>query len=126
MLQYGDEMVDDVIRRAATMNIITQQEANMLVGKKDGAGNVVQPAAHVVERSDIARLLLIYIEGGVYMDVDTLVSKRMTDIFPPQSRTTNGLIVTKREGLDCRDRFFTDIKDYRSAKPGNYYTKSTI
>ena len=58
----------------------------MLVGEKDDAGNAIQPAAHVVERSDIARLLLIYIEGGVYMDVDTLISKKMEDIFAPHSK----------------------------------------
>eukprot|EP00584_Thalassiosira_punctigera_P002088 CAMPEP_0172530568 /NCGR_PEP_ID=MMETSP1067-20121228/4264_1 /TAXON_ID=265564 ORGANISM="Thalassiosira punctigera, Strain Tpunct2005C2" /NCGR_SAMPLE_ID=MMETSP1067 /ASSEMBLY_ACC=CAM_ASM_000444 /LENGTH=447 /DNA_ID=CAMNT_0013314805 /DNA_START=137 /DNA_END=1480 /DNA_ORIENTATION=+ len=83
---YDDKMVDDVIRKAGDSDIISREECDMLVGKKDDEGNVIKGAAHIVERSDIARLLLMYIEGGFYIDADRLISKRMEDVINPSTR----------------------------------------
>mmetsp|Transcript_15150 Transcript_15150/g.32132 ORF Transcript_15150/g.32132 Transcript_15150/m.32132 type:complete len:457 (-) Transcript_15150:388-1758(-) len=91
---YDDAMIDDVIRNAAHLNLISREERDILVGKKDGGGGgsggndvVVHKGAHVVERSDIARLLLMYTEGGLYLDSDRLVSKSMEDVIPRPSAT---------------------------------------
>lgn len=83
---YDDEMVDEVIRKAAHSDLISQEECDILVGKKDSEGNVINGAAHIVERSDIARLLLMYVEGGFYIDADRLISKRMKDVIQPNTR----------------------------------------
>ena len=63
---YDDEMVDNVIRKAVHSNLIHIEECNLLVGVKEDEGKVIHQAAHIVERSDIARLILMYTEGGFY------------------------------------------------------------
>ncbi|KAL9182430.1 hypothetical protein ACHAXT_013082 [Thalassiosira profunda] len=83
---YDDDMVDDVIRRGADANIIPKEECELLVGSKDDEGNVVHEPAHIVERSDIARLLLMFMEGGLYLDADRLISKKIEDAIQPNTR----------------------------------------
>lgn len=83
---YDDDMIDDVIRKAADSNLIPREERDLLVGAKGDDGNVTRYAAHIVERSDIARLILMYTEGGFYIDVDRLISKRMEDVIEPNTR----------------------------------------
>lgn len=39
---------------------------------------------HVVEKSDVWRLLKLYIEGGVYVDIDRLCNVSLNDIIQPQ------------------------------------------
>ena len=83
---YDDEMVDDVIRRGAALNIIPQEECDLLVGSKDEEGNMIHEPAHIVERSDVARLLLMFMEGGLYLDADRLVSKKIDDVIKSNTR----------------------------------------
>mmetsp|Transcript_24722 Transcript_24722/g.49279 ORF Transcript_24722/g.49279 Transcript_24722/m.49279 type:complete len:479 (+) Transcript_24722:37-1473(+) len=76
---YDDNDVDNIIRKAAKENIISQEECNILVGGKDGV-------AHIVERSDIARLILMYMEGGLYIDADRLISKELSSVIHPNTK----------------------------------------
>ena len=79
---YDDEMIDStVIKSAANAQLIMQEEVTTLVGIKDSNGEYIQRPAHIVERSDIARLLLMYTEGGFYIDADRLVNKRLQDVI---------------------------------------------
>lgn len=84
---YDDEMVDSVIKNAGDEGIISKEEVAVLIGEEEG-GEEEGPkqTAHIVERTDIARLLLMYTHGGVYLDVDRLVGKRFDDIFTPNTR----------------------------------------
>lgn len=41
---------------------------------------------HIVEKTDLWRLLKIYHEGGVYMDLDRLCNKPLSSIVKPQTR----------------------------------------
>lgn len=83
---YDDNMIDNVIRNAAKSNIIMMEEAETLVGRKDSDGNFIQHPAHIVERSDIARLILMYREGGFYIDADRLINKRLDDVIQSNTR----------------------------------------
>jgi len=83
---YDDEMIDDVIRRAARSGLIETEEAVILIGRKDDRGNTISHASHIVERSDIARLLLLYLEGGIYIDADKLVNRPVKDVLSPNAR----------------------------------------
>ena len=78
---YNDEMITLVIKSAANAHLIMQEEVTTLVGIKDSNGEYIQRPAHIVERSDIARLLLMYTEGGFYIDADRLVNKRLQDVI---------------------------------------------
>ena len=82
---YDDEMVDNVIRKAVHSNLIHIEECNLLVGVKEDEGTVIHQAA-LVERSDIARLILMYTEGGFYIDADRLISKKISDVILPKTR----------------------------------------
>mmetsp|Transcript_11570 Transcript_11570/g.20829 ORF Transcript_11570/g.20829 Transcript_11570/m.20829 type:complete len:431 (+) Transcript_11570:121-1413(+) len=106
---YDDAMIDDVIRNAADFDLISREERDILVGKKDDDGDgseenngVVHKVSHVVERSDIARLLLMYTEGGFYLDADRLVSKSMKDVIPRPS-TTRMCLPTFNDVNFCQD-----------------------
>jgi len=70
---HDDADMDAVIRHAAKEGIIAQEECNILVG--DGTSG----AAHPVERSDLARMLIMYFHGGMYVDMDTMVNARNFD-----------------------------------------------
>jgi hypothetical protein len=83
---YDDAMVDSVIKNAGDQGIISKEEVAVLIGIEGGDQEGPKQTAHIVERTDIARLLLMYTEGGVYLDVDRLVSKRFDDIFTPSTR----------------------------------------
>ena len=83
---YDDDMVDDIIRKGADSNIIPMEESKLLLGIKDDDGRVIQRAAHIVERSDIARLILMYTEGGFYIDADRLISKKISDVLHDNTR----------------------------------------
>ncbi|KAL7473672.1 hypothetical protein ACHAXS_014161 [Conticribra weissflogii] len=76
---YDDNDVDNIICKAAKENIISQEECNILVGGED-------EAAHIVERSDIARLILMYMEGGLYVDADRLISKKLSSVIYPNTK----------------------------------------
>lgn len=101
---YSDEMLDDVIRRAADSDLISGEERDILVGRKDGEGRIVSPAAHIVERSDVARLLLMYTEGGFYIDADRLIGKRMADVLRPNTRMC---LPTFNDANFCQDLMCT-------------------
>ena len=81
---YDDDMVDRVIQNAGNEGLLSKEEVAVLIGE-DGKEGPKQKA-HIVERTDIARLILMYTEGGVYLDVDRLVGKRFGDIFTPSTR----------------------------------------
>lgn len=75
---HDDADMDRVITRAADDGIISEEEKTILVGFANQTG------AHPVERSDIARLLIIWYEGGMYYDVDSLVNvKDLSQVFGP-------------------------------------------
>lgn len=76
---YDNNDVDDIIRSAGRSGLISQQEADILVGASTNGTE----AAHIVERSDIARLILMYTEGGFYLDADRLVTIPMSKILTP-------------------------------------------
>jgi len=82
---YNDTMIDRVIQKAGEVGIISKQEVDVLIGVKGEEGGQKQ-TAHIVERSDIARLLLMYTEGGIYLDVDRLVSRKFADIITQSTR----------------------------------------
>ncbi|KAL7481931.1 hypothetical protein ACHAW6_007650 [Cyclotella cf. meneghiniana] len=83
---YDNNDVDNVIRGAGNSGLISKEEADILVGTKDETGNILTEAAHIVERSDIARLILMYTRGGFYLDADRLVSVPMSEIVTPSTR----------------------------------------
>ena len=105
---YDDEMVDVVIRRAVDSNILEKEEADILTGVKDGEGNVIQDSAHIVERSDIARLLLMYTEGGIYLDADRLISKKIDDVIYPNTRMC---LPTHEDANFCQDLICTSPRN---------------
>jgi hypothetical protein len=41
---------------------------------------------HIVEKSDVWRLLKIYNEGGMYIDIDRLFNKKLNDIISPTAK----------------------------------------
>ena len=82
---YDDAMIDTVIRMAGDVGIISKEEMELLIGVEGGEGGQKQ-TAHIVERSDIARLLLMYQQGGLYLDVDRLVSKKFDSFITESTR----------------------------------------
>ncbi len=82
---YNDTMIDRVIQRAGDIGIISKKEVDMLIGV-EGEEEGQKQTAHIVERSDIARLVLMYQQGGIYLDVDRLVSRKFADFITPSTR----------------------------------------
>lgn len=80
---YDDEMIDNIIRNAADAGLIPTEESNVLIGSEN---NGLGHKAHIVERSDLARMILMYTQGGLYLDADRLVSKRIDDVIQPSTR----------------------------------------
>ncbi|KAL7530448.1 hypothetical protein ACHAXR_003506 [Thalassiosira sp. AJA248-18] len=105
---YDDDMVDNVIRKAADSELIPKEECDILLGVKDNAGNIIQEPSHFVERTDIARLLLMYTEGGFYIDVDRLINKRMEDVIQPNTRLC---LPTQNDITFCQDLMCTSPKN---------------
>ncbi|KAL7504811.1 hypothetical protein ACHAXN_005596 [Cyclotella atomus] len=79
---HDNDDVDSIIRRGGQEGIISQQEVDILVGTSTNGTE----AAHIVERSDIARLLLMYLEGGFYLDADRLISIPMDNVVRDSTR----------------------------------------
>mmetsp|Transcript_5906 Transcript_5906/g.13517 ORF Transcript_5906/g.13517 Transcript_5906/m.13517 type:complete len:875 (-) Transcript_5906:221-2845(-) len=78
---FDDTDMDAIIRKGADDGIITQDECDILIGNDKFEG------AHPVERSDLARMLIMYFFGGVYADVDTLVNSRdLDEVFTDQTK----------------------------------------
>ena len=82
---YNDTMIDGVIQRAGDIGIISKQEVDVLIGV-EGEEEVQKQTAHIVEQSDIARLVLMYQQGGIYLDVDRLVSRKFADFITQSTR----------------------------------------
>lgn len=80
---YDDSDIDVIIRDAT--EILSQQERDILLGQPDGKGGW-KNGAHVVEKTDLARLILMYTQGGLYMDVDRVVNVKLDDLFGPNAR----------------------------------------
>lgn len=98
---YDDEMIDTLIESAAHAQLIMHEEATTLVGTKDSNEEYIQRPAHIVERSDIARLLLMYTEGGFYIDADRLVNKRLYDVI--SINNTRLCLPTFNDVFFCQD-----------------------
>ncbi|KAL9187708.1 hypothetical protein ACHAXT_006086 [Thalassiosira profunda] len=73
VIVHDDDDMDGIIKRAANDEIISWEERNLLVG------NETTPAAHPVERADIARMLYMWYFGGLYVDADALVNPKGFD-----------------------------------------------
>lgn len=71
---YDDAMIDEIIKNAGNASIIPKEEVDILLD------------AHIVERTDIARLLLMYSEGGMYIDIDRLNNKMISDVIHKNTR----------------------------------------
>ncbi|KAL7552280.1 hypothetical protein ACHAWF_015518 [Thalassiosira exigua] len=106
---YDDDMIDDVIHGAAEVGLIPIEERDILVGVTDAEKNMLKPSAHIVERSDIARLLLMYSQGGFYVDVDRLISKRLSDDVLGQN--TRLCLPTSSDANFCQDLMCTAAKN---------------
>eukprot|EP00579_Thalassiosira_antarctica_P008212 CAMPEP_0201878358 /NCGR_PEP_ID=MMETSP0902-20130614/9532_1 /ASSEMBLY_ACC=CAM_ASM_000551 /TAXON_ID=420261 /ORGANISM="Thalassiosira antarctica, Strain CCMP982" /LENGTH=448 /DNA_ID=CAMNT_0048405985 /DNA_START=98 /DNA_END=1444 /DNA_ORIENTATION=+ len=75
---YDDADMDLIIKKAADDGIISVEEKHVLVG------NDTAPAAHPVERADLARMLIIWYYGGMYVDADALQNPKDFDkVFQP-------------------------------------------
>ena len=61
---YDDNEVDEYLR-----NILDPSDYKLLADR------------HIVEKTDIWRLFKIYIEGGLYMDIDRLYNIKLSDII---------------------------------------------
>lgn len=59
---YDDADIDSLIANAT--DLLPEQERGILLGSNG------QGAAHIVEKTDIARLIVMYNEGGLYTDYD--------------------------------------------------------
>lgn len=79
---YDNNDVDEIIRTGGREGIISQEEVDILVGT---ATNGTE-AAHIVERSDIARLILMYTQGGFYLDADRLISIPMDKVVQQNTK----------------------------------------
>lgn len=66
---YDDSEVDDYLR-----GILDNSDYSLIENK------------HIVEKSDLWRLFKIYFEGGMYMDVDRLCNKSLSDIIDEETR----------------------------------------
>jgi len=80
---YDDADIDVVIDNAK--DILSKEERDILLGQPDGKGGW-KGGAHVVEKTDLARLILIYTQGGLYMDVDRVVNVKLDDLFGSNTR----------------------------------------
>lgn len=80
---YDDSAIDVIIRDAS--EILSQEERDILLGESDGKGGY-KNGAHIVEKTDLARLLLIYTQGGLYLDVDRVVNVKLDDLFRQNTR----------------------------------------
>lgn len=104
---YDNNDVDAIIRRGGQEGILSQQEVDILVGGKSNNDGTVE-AAHIVERSDIARLLLMYLEGGFYIDADRLISIPMDRVV---QSTTKLCLPTYDDINFCQDLMCTSPKN---------------
>lgn len=92
-----------MIRRGGHEGILSQQEVDILVGSSAGE------AAHIVERSDIARLLLMYLDGGFYLDADRLISIPMDRVV---TENTKLCLPTHDDVNFCQDLQCTSPKNH--------------
>ena len=90
---YNDEDMDNIIRKSAVDGVISNQELVLLVGDTNGYN---LPSAHPVERADLARMLIIWYYGGLYVDADSLINPRNFDkvFFPDEYTTVTSSITT--------------------------------
>lgn len=72
---YDDADMDGIIEKAAGDGIISMEEMRILLGdeKKHSA------KAHPVERADLARMLIMWYYGGMYVDADALDNPKQFD-----------------------------------------------
>ena len=85
--------MDNIIRKSAVDGVISNQELVLLVGDTNGYN---LPSAHPVERADLARMLIIWYYGGLYVDADSLINPRNFDkvFFPDEYTTVTSSITT--------------------------------
>jgi len=106
---YDDADIDDIIRHAGTSGLVSQEEVDILVGTPTTS------AAHIVERSDIARLVLMYTQGGFYIDADRLISIPMNAVLQQRTKLC---LPTYDDVMFCQDLVCTS--------PGNRLFLSMI
>jgi Glycosyltransferase sugar-binding region containing DXD motif len=73
--------------------------------------------AHIVELTDIARILLMYTVGGIYIDLDRIVNIPLDEIISPTNSTRLMLVTNK-------DQHF--MQDVMISSPGNNLYKLVL
>lgn len=93
-----DQDIDDYLRR-----ILGNTDYNLIKDK------------HIVEKSDLWRLLKLYLEGGLYVDIDRLCNKKLDDVLKDETKC---LLPT------CLDHDFS--QDFMCSASGNPIFETTI
>ena len=72
--------------------------------------------AHIVEQSDLWRLLKICHEGGLYMDIDRLSNRPISEYI----RNTTRMVMPTFNGFSCKkSRAFNIAQDFQCSAAGN-------
>eukprot|EP00522_Entomoneis_paludosa_P009744 CAMPEP_0172452130 /NCGR_PEP_ID=MMETSP1065-20121228/9884_1 /TAXON_ID=265537 /ORGANISM="Amphiprora paludosa, Strain CCMP125" /LENGTH=379 /DNA_ID=CAMNT_0013204139 /DNA_START=36 /DNA_END=1175 /DNA_ORIENTATION=+ len=84
---YDEHEMDKVIADAG--DLIPPEEEQLLLGKSNTNGDA-QAAAHFAEKADLARLIVMYKYGGLYVNFDRRINIPLNQVFGgdnPQERT---------------------------------------
>ena len=114
LLQSESPIVTEGIKKLIELNpewevtIYDDKEVDTYLQKKLGDQYPLIADKHIVQKSDLWRLILLFEEGGLYIDVDRFIDTPLNDLIGPETRW---VLPT------CRDYDFSH--DFMMTAPGN-------
>jgi mannosyltransferase OCH1-like enzyme len=114
LLQSESPIVTEGIKKLIELNpewevtIYDDEEVDTYLQKKLGDQYPLIADKHIVQKSDLWRLMLLFEEGGLYIDIDRFIDTPLDDLIGPSTRW---VLPT------CRDYDFSH--DFMMTAPGN-------
>ena len=114
LLQSESPIVTEGIKKLIELNpewevtIYDDEEVDTYLQRKLGDQYPLIADKHIVQKSDLWRLMLLFEEGGLYIDIDRFIDTPLNDLIGPSTRW---VLPT------CRDYDFSH--DFMMTAPGN-------
>ena len=114
LLQSESPIVTEGVKKLIELNpewevtIYDDEEVDTYLQKKLGDQYPLIADKHIVQKSDLWRLILLFEEGGLYIDIDRFIDTPLNDLVGPETRW---VLPT------CRDYDFSH--DFMMTAPGN-------
>ena len=119
LLESSSPIVSEGVRKLIDLNpdwsavIHDDEDVDNYLREKLGSDYSLIANAHIVQKSDLWRLVLLFEEGGLYIDIDRFIDTPLNDLLEPNAQW---VLPT------CRDYDFSH--DFMMTAPQNPHIRS--